>query len=75
MTTVTPPIQPTAQNPQVSRDRWTALRTTNREQDAARLQDLLAAFKKLDVPIKQQIAILTELHKSGRLHAELVVSR
>lgn len=75
VTTITPPIPATPQNPQIIQDRWTDLHTGSRPQDASRLQDLLAAFKKLDVPIKQQIAILTELHKSGRLHAELVVSR
>lgn len=75
VTTITPPRVPTAEEPMITRERWTPLSTSDRPSDAARLEDLLAAFKRLDVPVRQQIAILTELHKSGRLHAELVVSR
>ena len=71
--TVTPPPQPTAQNPIVTRDRWSVVGETPRERDMARLQDLLTAFKQLDVPVSDQIAILRELHATGRLHAELVI--
>jgi len=37
--------------------------------ESARVEDLLAAFRALDVPVADQIAILAQLHRSGRLHA------
>ncbi len=74
ITTVTPPIEPTAEAPLIEQQRWTAVQTAGRASDASRLEDLLKAFKTLDVPVKDQIAILAELHASGRLHADLVVN-
>ena len=53
--------------------RWATLDTTSGEERSTRLQDLLAAFKQLDVPVNDQIAIIMELHRSGALHAELVI--
>ncbi|MCB9838829.1 MAG: flagellar basal body P-ring protein FlgI [Phycisphaeraceae bacterium] len=53
--------------------RWATLDTTRPEERSTRLQDLLAAFKQLDVPVNDQIAILMELHRTGALHAELVI--
>lgn len=73
ITTVTPPPTPTPDNPLVARDKWTAIDTTNRQSDTAKLEDLLRAFKQLDVPVREQIAILSELYATGRLHAQLVV--
>lgn len=73
ITTVAPPIEPTPDNPQIVRDRWTLVQTEARARDTARLQDLLAAFKQLDVSVDDQIAILNMLRRSGKLHAELIV--
>ena len=42
------------------------------EQDA-KVEDLLAAFRELDVSIRDQIRILMELQRTGRLHAEVVI--
>jgi flagellar P-ring protein precursor FlgI len=42
------------------------------EQDA-KVEDLLAAFRELDVAIRDQIRIIMELHRTGRLHAEVVI--
>ncbi len=53
--------------------RWARLDTVSDEEESTRLQDLLSAFKQLDVPVNDQIAILMELHRSGALHAELVI--
>jgi flagellar basal body P-ring protein FlgI len=39
----------------------------------ARLQDLLQAFRQIDVSVDDQIAILNMLRRSGNLHAEIVV--
>lgn len=69
ITTVSQQATPGA--PQTSR--WATLDTTSEENPSTRLQDLLSAFKQLDVPINDQIAILMELHRSGALHAELVI--
>ena len=35
--------------------------------------DQPGAFKHLDVPVKDQIHIISEIHKTGRLHATLIV--
>ncbi|MEL7238188.1 MAG: flagellar basal body P-ring protein FlgI, partial [Planctomycetota bacterium] len=39
----------------------------------AKLKDLLAALDQLKVPAPDRIAIIKELHKTGKMHAELVV--
>lgn len=44
-----------------------------RPSTAAKLQDLLAAFKQLDVPVKKQVHILQMLDRLGQLHAELII--
>lgn len=43
-----------------------------KEAPAARLEDLLQALRALDMPASDQIAILKEIHKTGRLHAAFV---
>ncbi len=73
ITTINPPRQATADSPQVERRRWASVTTEVGEQDQARVQDLLEAFKQLDVPVSDQIAILGKLHKIGRLHGEYIV--
>jgi len=72
ITTVTPPPQGTPADPLVEQQRWSPVTTSEREGDEARLEDLLRAFKQLNVPIDDQIAILAQLKRTGRLHAELV---
>jgi len=52
ITTLTPPPVPTAQNPQRIRDTMVALDTAGRNREKARIQDLLLAFRTLDVPWK-----------------------
>jgi hypothetical protein len=37
------------------------------------VEDLLQAFKQLDVPIETQIEILQRISRSGSLHAKLVI--
>ncbi len=75
LTTVTPAIEPTDERPVVEQQRWARLGTQARPRDSARINDLINAFKQLDVAIEDQITILSKLHASGRLHAELVVNR
>ncbi|MGQ0627547.1 MAG: flagellar basal body P-ring protein FlgI [Phycisphaerales bacterium] len=73
VTSITPPPVGTPQAPISTQSRTAGIRTTDRPSDKARLADLLAALKALDVPIEDQISILTEIHQTGRLHARLVV--
>jgi flagellar P-ring protein precursor FlgI len=73
VTTTTPPPAPTPADPLVKQEKWVGVGTAGRPSERARLQDLLAAFKQLDVPVREQVAILTEMHKAGRLHARLVI--
>ncbi len=71
ITTVSAPPPPRPGDEEVGR--WASVATGGGESPPARLRDLLAAFKQLDVPVADQIAILMELHKTGSLHAELVI--
>lgn len=73
ITTTLPPPQPTPAAPIIERDRWSAISTDPSDTERARMEDLLAAFKQLDVPPNEQINILRSLHKSGKLHAKLVI--
>lgn len=41
--------------------------------DTSRLDDLIAAFDQLDIPPIEQINILRMLHKTGKLHARLII--
>jgi len=50
-----------------------AVMQAGRGDESARVEDLLAAFRTLDVPVADQIAILAQLHRSGRLHAQFSV--
>lgn len=56
----------------VGPSRWAAVQTTGRPNETARLQDLLAAFRQIDLPVDDQIAILNMLRRSGNLHAEII---
>lgn len=73
ISTVIPTPQPSVLNPIVERTRYTTLDTQKRPKDLAKLSDLLAAFKQLDIPTQEQIEVLQLLHKTGRLHARLIL--
>jgi flagellar P-ring protein precursor FlgI len=73
VTTTTPQPIPTPANPLVTASKWTSVQTTDRPSERTRVQELLSAFKALDIPIEEQISILTQIHRAGRLHARLVV--
>lgn len=73
ITTTVPPPEPTPADPMIERSRWTGVETDARPAEQARLTDLLRALDRLDIPSQDQIEILQTLHKSGRLHARLVV--
>lgn len=71
--TIIPATPPSERNPQRIRERMVSVDTSGRSRDRAKIQDLLAAFRQLDVPVEDRINIIIQLHKSGRLHARLVV--
>jgi flagellar P-ring protein precursor FlgI len=71
ISTVQPAPVPTARTPVISERNAVALDTTN--QGGAKLQDLVNALDQLKVPSEDRIAIVKELHKTGKLHAKLVV--
>ena len=71
ITTVTPPLQVSAQNPSVQEQDFVPVDPEGR--GGARLNDLLGAFNQLKVPAEDRIAILKEIHRSGKLHAQLII--
>jgi len=73
VSTTTPPPVPTPQAPLVNRERWVPVETTGRASERAKVQDLLAAFKRLDVPVRDQIEIFKQIARTGRLHARLII--
>ncbi|MBX3317359.1 MAG: flagellar basal body P-ring protein FlgI [Phycisphaeraceae bacterium] len=73
ITTTVPAPVPSPADPLIERSRWAGLETDARPVEQARLSDLLRALDRLDIPSQDQIEILQTLHKSGRLHARLVI--
>lgn len=73
VTTTTPAVPATAQNPRVEQSNWVAVDRSGRASQRAKIQDLLDAFNQLDVSVKDQIEILKSMHRSGRLFARLVI--
>jgi len=74
ITTMIPPPVPTPLDPLTQRTRWAAVNTDNSSPAVnAKLDDLLSAFKQLDIPVPEQISILQMLSKAGRLRAKLIV--
>lgn len=73
VSTVPPPVA-TPADPLVSQTRWVGLTTEDPNSTrGAKLQDLLNAFSQLNVPAEDQIAIIAQIHKSGQLHAKLIM--
>jgi len=73
VTTVTPSMAPTPERPRIDRTSVTSVDTVDGERSMARLEDLLEAMRALDVPVKDRIAILAQMHAIGHLHAEFIV--
>jgi flagellar P-ring protein FlgI len=71
ISTILPPMVPTLRNPVVERKGFVTLDTTN--QGGAKLQDLVNALEQLKVSSEDRITIVKELHKTGKLHAKLIL--
>jgi flagellar P-ring protein precursor FlgI len=71
ISTITPVPTPTVRSPLVNEKNAISLDTTN--QGGAKLQELLNALDAIKVPSEDRIEIIKELHKTGKLHAKLIV--
>lgn len=71
ITTITPAVVPTPLNPQ--EDEVSFVSVDPERRGGAQLGDLLAAFNQLKVDAVDRIAIVKEIHRSGKLHAQLIV--
>lgn len=71
MTTVQPPLEPTALNPQVESHPFISMDPQGK--GGASLENLQAAFDQLKVPAEDRIDILKLLKRSGYLHAQLIL--
>ena len=69
--TITPQAAPTLAAPRVEPQDFVAIDPAKR--GGAKLADLLAAFNQLKVPAEDRIAIVKEIHRTGKLHAKLVL--
>jgi flagellar P-ring protein precursor FlgI len=72
ISTIDPKPVPTPRTPVASQKDVVALDTT--QQGGAKLQDLALAFDQLKVPPDDRISIVKELHRTGKLHAKLIVN-
>lgn len=70
ITTITPPVEPTPASPLAEQQNFAAL--DPEKKGGAKLADLLAAFNQLKVDAPDRVAIIRELHRSGKLHATLI---
>lgn len=74
ITTTTPPPVPTPADPLVSQTQWLGISTEGgATTSGTRMQDLLDAFALLQVPTRDAIVIIQQIHKMGKLHAELIM--
>jgi flagellar P-ring protein FlgI len=71
ISTILPEPVPTPRTPVVHERDVVALDTTRA--GGAKLQDLVNALDQLKVPAEDRIIIVKELHKTGKLHAKLLV--
>jgi len=68
---VTPEAQPTEDAPRIERNHTVGIDPENR--GGAKLADLIKVFNQLKVDAPDRIAIIKEIHRSGKLHAQLII--
>jgi flagellar P-ring protein precursor FlgI len=71
ITTINPAPVPSPRNPIVSNSDVVALDTVN--QGGGKLQDLVNALDKLQVPSEDRIEIVKQLYETGKLHAKMII--
>jgi flagellar P-ring protein precursor FlgI len=72
ISTTNPPPQPTPRTPVTTEKQALSLDTTS--QGGAKLQELVDALDLIRVPAADRITIIKELHKTGKLHAKLIIA-
>ncbi len=71
ITTVTPEVTPTLYNPKIEEKNFVPVDPEKR--GGSKLADLLEALNQLKVESADRIAIIKEIHRTGKLHAQLIV--
>lgn len=71
ITAISPPVEPSAANRTIEQNSFVSLDPEKRADSS--LSDLLNAFNQLKVDAQDRIAIIKEIHRSGKLHAKLIV--
>ncbi|MFI4916482.1 MAG: flagellar basal body P-ring protein FlgI [Phycisphaerales bacterium JB060] len=73
LTVTRPAPVATPQAPITTEERWAEVSSTPESTGTARLTDLLAALRAMNMPVKEQINLLEMMHQSGALHAKLEI--
>jgi flagellar basal body P-ring protein FlgI len=74
ITTITPPIEPTADDPATDTVAWAGIATGESQRQSMRLRALLDALIEVDVPFDTQVAIIKALERQGALKAQVIES-
>ncbi|MBN2560366.1 MAG: flagellar basal body P-ring protein FlgI [Phycisphaerae bacterium] len=73
ITTVQPPPKPTAEEPLVEQEYAVGIGAAKDKRRNARLRDVVDALNQLNVPAKDIIEIVENLHRSGKIRGKLVI--
>lgn len=71
ITTITPPIEPTPEQPLADTVAWAAVATGEAQKQSMKLRTLLDALNELDVPFETQVAIIHALKRQNALKGEI----
>lgn len=71
VTTVTPQIPPSPAAPRIETTDFVAV--DSKDEGGTKLADLIETLNQLKVPAEDRIAIIKMIHRTGKLHAELIV--
>lgn len=74
ITTITPPIEPSAAEPIADTVAWTGVGTGDGARERMKLRTLIEQLVELDVPFETQVAIIESLSRQGALKAEVIKS-
>lgn len=72
ITTVTPAVEPTAQEPVTDTVAWTGIATGESKKQSMRLRALIDALIEVDVPFETQVGVIRALLRQGSLKAEVI---
>jgi flagellar P-ring protein precursor FlgI len=71
ITTITPPIEPTADQPLADTVAWAGVATGESQRQSMKLRTLIDALNELDVPFETQVAIIYALKRQNALKGEI----